>query len=68
MLTLDESAHVVDAEYGVGGKNKVLRLFSGRHAAAFLSKFCSSLKSDLRAAWGLSPDEIGDIDTEVVRT
>jgi len=23
MLTLDESSYVVDAEYGVGGKNKV---------------------------------------------
>jgi len=26
MLTLDESSHVVDAEYGVGGKNKVTRV------------------------------------------
>jgi len=26
MLTLDESSHVADVEYGVGGKNKVTRV------------------------------------------
>jgi len=26
MLKLDESSHIVDAEYGVGGKNKVTRI------------------------------------------
>jgi len=26
MLALDESSHIVDAEYGVGGKNKVTRV------------------------------------------